>query len=241
LPLSEQTVRPGRLERQFQQQLADLLAKDAGARLFAKDLTLWPKAPSNRKTSLDWLDLPDSIGEIMSQVKRETDQLPWLDFKAVLFIGMGSANLAAHAARELFRPQLRSKVLVLDTTDPAMIRQITAKLDLRRTLSVFASKSGKRIETHALLLYFLDQFLALGVAHPGKQFVAGTEDDSYLSVLAKEYRFLALFHDKPGIGSRYSGLIHCNLLLEALAGANDGLPRFESALQTALGNLRLTA
>lgn len=89
------------------------------------------------------------------------------------------------------------------------------QLELDRTLFVFASKSGKRIETHALLLYFLNR-LRMQRVEPGRCFVAVTEEDSYLSELARNYDFLGTFLDPPGIKGRYSSLIHFGLLLSAV-------------------------
>jgi transaldolase/glucose-6-phosphate isomerase len=81
---------------------------------------------------------------------------------------------------------------------------------------VFASKSGKRIETHALLLYFLNRMKMHKAVEPGRSFVAVTEDGSYLSELAKNYDFLDTFLDPPGIKGRYSSLIHFGLLSSAV-------------------------
>ena len=46
--------------------------------------------------------------------------------------------------------------------------------------------------------------------------MAVTEEDSYLSELAKNYDFLGTFLDPPGIKGRYSSLIHFGLLLSAI-------------------------
>ena len=81
---------------------------------------------------------------------------------------------------------------------------------------MFASKSGKRIETHALLLYFLNELRTHKATEPGRCFVAVTEEDSYLAELARNYDFLGTFLDPPGIKGRYSSLIHFGLLLSAV-------------------------
>jgi transaldolase/glucose-6-phosphate isomerase len=104
----------------------------------------------------------------------------------------------------------------LDSTDPAAIQSVSDQLDLDRTLFVFANKSGKRIETHALLLYFLNRLRTHKAAEPGRCFVAVAEEDSYLAELARNYDFLGTFFDPPGIKGRYSSLIHFGLLLSAV-------------------------
>jgi hypothetical protein len=50
---------------------------------------------------------------------------------------------------------------------------VSDQLDLDRTLFVFASKSGRRIETHALLLYFLNRLRIHKAAEPGRCFCGG--------------------------------------------------------------------
>jgi glucose-6-phosphate isomerase len=83
-------------------------------------------------------------------------------------------------------------------------------------LFVFSNKSGKRIETHALLLYFLKRLKLAGIKSRGKHFVALTEEGSYLATLAKEYKFRDIVFDPPGIFGRYSGVIHSSFFLSAV-------------------------
>ena len=109
-------------------------------------------------------------------------------------------------------------MFLLDTTDTDAIRDVEAKVPLARTVFVFSNKSGKRIETHCLLLYFLDKLKGAGIESPGKHFIALTERNSYLASLANDYKFRDVFFDPPGIISRYSGLIHFSLFLTAVHG-----------------------
>jgi transaldolase/glucose-6-phosphate isomerase len=113
-------------------------------------------------------------------------------------------------------PQRARRFFLLDSTDPAAIRRVSDQVDLNRTLFVFGSKSGKRIETHTLLLYFLNLLRIHKAQEPGRCFVAVTEEGSYLSELAESYHFLDTLLDPPGIKGRYSSLIHFGLLLSAI-------------------------
>jgi hypothetical protein len=99
---------------------------------------------------------------------------------------------------------------------PLAIRAIDEKLDLGATLFVFANKSGKRMENHVLLLYFLDRLKAYGNSDPGRCCIAVTEENSYQASHARSYGFLAKFLDPPGITGRYSWLLHFGLLMSAL-------------------------
>jgi len=84
------------------------------------------------------------------------------------------------------------------------------------TLFVFANKSGKPIETHSLLLYFLERLKMMGIHSQAHYFITLAEENSYLGQLAGEYDFLDSFLDPPGIHGRYSSLIHFNFILAAL-------------------------
>ena len=137
-------------------------------------------------------------------------------FQDVVFIAMGDSNLAAETLLNTRAEKRYERVFLLDSTDPSAIRAVDKQLDYGKTLFVVASKPGKRIETHALLLYFLNRLKEQSGGDPGRRFIAVTEEDSYLSSLAQDYGFRATFLDSPGIKGRYSSLIHFGLLLSAV-------------------------
>jgi len=149
------------------------------------------------------------VGDLVAETQRA-------GFQDVVFIAMGDSNLAMEAV-SCVSGQIRwRRVFLLDSTDPAAIRAIDRQLDFGSTLFVFANKTGKRIETHSLLLYFLERLKAEGTTDPGRCFIAVTEENSYLASHARAYGFLKTFLDPPGIKGRYSSLIHFGLLLSAL-------------------------
>src|SRR3954451_19939011 len=69
----------------------------------------------------------------------------------VVLLGMGGSSLAPEVMRQTFGGE---RFHVLDTTHPAAIRAVQAKLDLERTLFVSASKSGGTLETRSHTDYF---------------------------------------------------------------------------------------
>jgi glucose-6-phosphate isomerase len=217
--LPSQILYPGKLAVAWRRQFDNLVAAKAVDRLWAKDVTLW-RGPEGQKRSIDgnltWLDLPDHIGAYMERVAQLAAATKHEGFQDVVLIAMGDSNLAAETLLNTRAEKRYGKVFLLDSTDPTAILTVDKQLDYRKTLFVVASKSGKRIETHALLLYFLNRLRAQGGGDPGRCFVAVTEPDSYLSVLAKNYGFRATFFDSPGIKGRYSSLIHFGLLLCAV-------------------------
>jgi len=148
----------------------------------------------------------------------------------VVFVAMGGSHQAAEAILRLPSAKLAKRSFLLDTIDPDSVRALEDTLHLDKTLFVFANKSGKCIEFHALLLYFLEKLKALGSHSPASQFVAVTEENSYLSQIAGQYDFRDSFHDPHGIHGRFSAMIHFNLFLAALCHSDPGdlLARAES-------------
>ena len=188
-------------------------------RLWEKDESLWPHVKERKQlitNNLNWLDLPDQIGPYMMRATALAATAEREGFRDLVFIAMGDSNLAAETVAQSSAPRRPQKFFLLDSTDPANIRSVSEQLDFDRTLFVFANKSGKRIETHALLLYFLNRLKMHKLGEPGRCFVAVTEDGSYLSDLAASYEFLGTFLDPPGIKGRYSSLIHFGLLSSAV-------------------------
>lgn len=219
MSLPSQAVHPGSLEQAYRRELDKMVAGEAIRRLWAKDLSLWP-ADERRTTSLNanlaWLDLPEKIGPHMSRMAEFAGELEGEGFEDALFVGMGYSTQAAEAIAQVSTAQRWKRIFVLDSTDPGAVRGLERELQHERTIFIFASKSGRQIESNALLLYFLDQLRARGVTNPGRQFVAVTEENTYLAKLAREYQFRGIFFDPPGISGRYSALIHFGLLLSGL-------------------------
>src|SRR5262249_25548986 len=90
------------------------------------------------------------------------------------------------------------------------------QLDLKRTLFLVASKSGTNLEMHALLLYFLAKSKLAGMNSAAANFVAITEEGSYLSNLGRTHRFLEVLEEPHGFRGRYSGVVHYSHLLAGL-------------------------
>jgi transaldolase / glucose-6-phosphate isomerase len=219
LLLPSQNLYPGKLAGAWRRELDELVASDAVNRLWAKDETLWRGAGGQRRLvgeNLAWLDLPERIGKYMAKAGELAPVAQSEGFQDVVLIGMGGPNLAAETLLNTSAEKRYRRVFVLDSTDPSAIRAVDEQLDHAATLFVVVEKSGKRIETHALMLYFLNRLKALRVSEPGLHFVAVTEKDSYLAELARNYGFLQTFLDPPGIKGRYSSLLHFGLLSSAI-------------------------
>lgn len=219
MPLPVQELYPGYLDAAISRELQKLADTNAVERLWNKDFTLWPKLSLSTEINnnqLDWLDLPDKLGPTMERVADRSAGIGQAGFENFLFVAMGASNIAAEAVLHFGSGVVAKKFLLLDTINPDAIHAIEKNLDLKRTLFIFANKTGKHLETHAILLYYMEKLKSCGVVVPAKQFIAVTEQQSYLVELATQYKFFEIFLDPPGISSRFSSLIHFSLLLAAV-------------------------
>ena len=61
------------------------------------------------------------------------------------------------------------ELFVLDSTDPAQVKAVEAKVDLARTLFIVSSKSGSTLEPNIFKAYFFDRVKqALGADKAGQ-------------------------------------------------------------------------
>jgi transaldolase / glucose-6-phosphate isomerase len=219
LSLPKQAIFPGLLETAYRRELQNLSTSNALARLWAKDASLWPAEQfqaESLKSNLRWLDLPGQLAPLLARVAARAAMIEPAGFEDVVFVAMGESNLAARSILRLPAAKLAKKTFLLDNIDPDSIRALDENLRLDKTLFIFASKSGKHIEAHSLLLYFLERLRMAAVPSPERHFVILAEENSYLGELAGEYEFLDSFFDPPGIHGRFSSLIHFNFFLAAL-------------------------
>ncbi|HMJ38470.1 MAG TPA: bifunctional transaldolase/phosoglucose isomerase [Verrucomicrobiae bacterium] len=206
----------GPLQPGVDSQVARLQKEDAPRRLWAKDSTLWSADPAKReeiRDRLGWL----SVAEKMLEHAPEFRQLA-KDGKAytdVVLLGMGGSSLCPDVLRNTFgSTKGHPKLHVLDTTDPATILSVRAKITLKKTLFIVASKSGETTETLSHFAYFWD------LVKSGKQFAAITDPGSGLEKLARDHNFRWIFPNPPDIGGRYSALSYFGLVPGALIGVD---------------------
>jgi hypothetical protein len=218
MTMPKQRIFPGILTDDWNALVQKFSAERIVPRLWERDRSLWVAEEDERplvESNLCWLDLPEQIQPYISMVMNSAKTARDEGLDHVVFVAMGGSNLAAHAVMRQQESTAPKTTFLLDTTDPDALRNLESQIPLEKTLFAFASKSGKRIETHALLLYFMNRLTSMGISTPGRRFVAFTEKGSYLSTLATGYKFRNAFFDPPGIHSRYSGLIHFSIFLTA--------------------------
>ena len=187
----------------------------ANPRLWHKDGSLWKDhGPTMEKivNRLGWLDIDRSIDR--ARLQGLQDSIRGSRFKHLVLLGMGGSSLAAEVLADTFGQQDGFPALiVLDSTDPARIRQVEAEIALDDTLFIVASKSGGTIETLALDHYFWEK-----TGGAGDQFIVITDAGSLLERIAEKAGVGELFLNPGDIGGRYSALSYFGMVPAALLG-----------------------
>src|SRR4029078_4224642 len=126
---------------------------------------------------------------------------------------LGPEVLAETFPRKSGFPQLH----VLDSTDPAQVRAMENKIDIRKSLFIVSSKSGGTTEPNAMKDYFLDRVSkAIGAEKAGHRFIAVTDPGSSLEKVAAKQGFARTFHGEPTIGGGDFLLCACRVVSAAL-------------------------
>jgi transaldolase/glucose-6-phosphate isomerase len=191
-------------------------------RIWEKDATLWHHQPHHQaiiRNSLGWLGLPQAMQGKAAELKAFADEVRSAGFKKVVLLGMGGSALIADVFRQTFGvkdgcPDL----VVLDTTDPAVIAKCKADLDPAKTLFVLSSKSGGTVESAALLALFWDAIRQAKGDKAGESFVAITDPGTPLERLARERGFRRTFLNPRDIAGRFGALSYTGLVPAALIG-----------------------
>jgi transaldolase/glucose-6-phosphate isomerase len=198
--------------------LTDWTKNDKVRRLWRADASLWSGADENHW--LGWLSITDdqeAHGTHLSLLAAEVKQA---GLKHVLLLGMGGSTLCPEVLRLTFGkiegfPELH----VLDSTDPAQIKAIEAKIDLKNTLFIVSSKSGGTLEPNIYKQYFFTLAKeVIGEKEVGNRFIAITDPESKMQHVAEHDKFRHIFFGVPSIGGRYSALSNFGMVPAAVMG-----------------------
>jgi glucose-6-phosphate isomerase/transaldolase/glucose-6-phosphate isomerase len=224
--LPTQQISPGRFAAAHREAVNRLQAAAAMQKMFSKDASLWQADAQHARVianRLGWIGVLDAMHQDAANLSQFAQSVAQAGLRDTVLLGMGGSSLAPEVFALTFAsPAKDRRFFVLDSTDPGSIRAVENAVDLRRTLFVVASKSGKTIETLSQFLYFHQSLQASGMRPAGKNFVAITDPGSYLAQLASERGFLRTFLNPADIGGRYSALSYFGLVPAALWGANVG-------------------
>ncbi|MPZ77598.1 MAG: bifunctional transaldolase/phosoglucose isomerase [Deltaproteobacteria bacterium] len=219
--LNRQDLHLGKLQSRINRRLKDWQAQQFGSRLWKKDPTLWFTDSVPELTDrLGWLELPQTMRKHVDALRGFAGKAKADGMRHVVVLGMGGSSLAPEVFQQTFGNEPDYPVLmVLDSTHPATVKSVEAKIDLARTIFLVSSKSGTTTETNSFFYYFWNKLKALK-PEPGEHFVAITDPGTTLERLAGERRFRAIFTAPEDVGGRYSALTVFGLVPAALIGAD---------------------
>ncbi|OGR60001.1 MAG: hypothetical protein A2X34_08870, partial [Elusimicrobia bacterium GWC2_51_8] len=192
-------------------------------RLWLKDPELWKKDDVNKKQiagALGWMDIPFKMLEKTREIESFALEIRREGFTHAVLMGMGGSSLAPEVLRSVFQNPKYPKLLVLDTTDPGWIALVREEIDIKKTLFIFASKSGGTIEPSSQFKYFWDLLKKSKTPEPGSRFIAITDKGTGLEKLAKDNKFRKIFTNPSDIGGRFSALSYFGLVPAALCGTD---------------------
>ena len=232
--VNRQTLLLDGIQTKVEQRLARWERTGFGRALWEKNYRLWSAQPAPEITDrLGWLTLPQTMQAHTAELMAFAVEIRGEGFRHVVLLGMGGSSLAP----EVFQQTLGNasgypELLVLDSTHPAAVRALDAKVNLARTLFVVSSKSGTTQETLSFYRHFWKRVGEKNTT-AGRPFVAITDAGTPLETLARERGFRRCFLATPDVGGRYSALTFFGLVPAALIGAD--VPRLLNRAQAMAG------
>jgi len=213
--ISKQNLALGIHGDAVQSAITKMAADKVNARIWGRDGSVW-KDQQNTITKignrLGWLDTDKTID--LERLKDLQKNVKNGSFSHVLLLGMGGSTLAPEVLYQTFGRQAGfPEFHMLDSTDPATIRQTEAAIDVPNTLFVVSSKTGGTIETEMFAKYFYDK-----AGKNGKQFIAITDPGSGLEKDATDKGFLDIFLNPVDIGGGFSDMSYFGMVPAALMG-----------------------
>jgi transaldolase/glucose-6-phosphate isomerase len=211
---------PGPLDAAVKESLAEWQAHHKTRKLWARDASLWTGRDEGQW--LGWLGITNDQLAHIDRLSAIRDAAKRAGFSHVLLLGMGGSSLGPEVIRTTFGaisgfPELH----VLDSTDPAQVKALENKVDLKKTLFIVSSKSGSTLEPNVFKQYFFDRIEhLLGPKEAGSRFLAITDPGSKIQQIAERDRFRRVFLGWPNIGGRYSVLSDFGLVPAAVMGVD---------------------
>jgi len=209
---------PPALAEGVKSSLADWKTNNKVARLWQKDPSLWTGTDEGKW--LGWLTIVDEQLKEVANLKKLAAEIKKAKFRHAVLLGMGGSSLCVEVLRLTFGkfggyPELH----VLDSTDPAQVKAVEKKLDLKKTLCIVSSKSGSTLEPNIFKQYFYERIRQkVGDKEVGSHFIAVTDPGSKMEQVAKDGGFRHIFPGVPSIGGRYSALSHFGTVPGAIMG-----------------------
>lgn len=163
--------------------LEDWRASGKARRLWARDASLWTGADEGNW--LVWLGITEDQSAHYHRFTELAPEVKSAGCSHALLLGMGGSSLCPEVMSITFgKLKGYPELLVLDSTDPAQIKNFESKVDLANTIFIVSSKSGSTHEPNIFKQYFFERVAqALGANRAGERFMAVTDPDSKLQQL----------------------------------------------------------
>ena len=188
--------------------------------LWGRRLDIWSRDQAVRDkiaNRLGWLSALEFVESRIPALLAFADRPKTEGVTDVVLLGMGGSSLAPEVLRQVVGvapgfPRFR----MLDSVDPDEVRDAFARAGT--SLFVLASKSGSTIEPNVMAGEARSRLEAAGHAAWGSRFIAITDPESPLHLLARDQHFREIFLNPPDIGGRFSALSLFGMVPAALMG-----------------------
>ena len=237
--MSLRFVLPQELRSAVDLAVADWETNNKVERFWQKDPSLWTFEGEDEW--MGWLDIVDRQLQDMGNLAELGADVETGGFKSILLVGMGGSSLCPAVLAQTFGQQVGFPLLyVVDSTDPAQVKEARERVNLRRTVVIVASKSGSTLEPNILKQYFYEEMKdAVGDAEAGSHFIAITDPGSKMEEIARADGFRYILFGDPKIGGRFSALSNFGLVPATVAGLHTGKLLDEAAKAAAEAKLPL--
>jgi transaldolase / glucose-6-phosphate isomerase len=211
---------PDSLSAPFAAARDDWKKNDKVRRLWQSDASLWTGADESKW--LGWLGIVQEQLAHISALQEIAADIKKAGFKHALLLGMGGSSLCPEVLRMTFgKIEGYPELHVLDSTDPAQIKALEAKVDLSSTVCIVSSKSGSTLEPNIYKQYFFERIREkVGDKEVGSRFIAITDPGSKMQEVAERDKFRKIFAGVPSIGGRYSALSNFGMVPAAIMGVD---------------------
>jgi len=211
----------GPLADSVSKRIAQLETDSVPARLWKHDPFLWAPAKDvagqhEVTIRMGWLDSTDKARRKQKEYEAFAKEIKKAKIDRVLVLGMGGSSLTAEVFSSLLaaaKIDAPLSLAILDSTEPAQVKQIAEHYPPDKTLYIVASKSGGTAEVMAAFDYFWKLS-----KKDGTHFVATTDPSTSLEALARKRNFRKIFSADESVGGRYSALTDFGLVPAALLG-----------------------
>ena len=187
-------------------------------RLWGRDATLW--TGKDEAKWLGWLGITDDQIAHRHHLSTFAEEVKKDGFTHALLLGMGGSSLCPEVMKMTFgKVDGFPEFHVLDSTDPAQVKAVEAKINIGKTLFIVSSKSGSTLEPNIFKQYFFERVKSVvGADKAGDRFVAITDPGSKMQKVAEDDRFRHIFFGDASIGGRYSALSDFGMVPSAAMG-----------------------